>query len=363
MAASGLDFELTPAPGDLAPVWRDLESRADAPFFLSWHWIGTWIRTIADAPLLLTGRAGGVVVLLGLLTPSRARVLRLWPMRALRLQTTGDERRDVITIEYNGFLVARAWQGVAETEAIAFLTRGRRCDELHLRGVPERPQALPAPGLITQIAARKPSWRVDLGAIRQSGRPYLDHLSANTRQQIRRALRLYEGRTGRLQATRAQTPEQAADFLDGLRALHQPYWQARGEPGAFAHPFYVRFLDTLIARCLPEDAIELVRIGSGSRAIGYLCNFRYRGQVYAYLSGFLYDADPKLKPGLVSHALCIDMHLQEGAAIYDFMAGDNRYKASLGIPGPDMLYLIARRPTLAAKLEHGARDLKRRLRG
>jgi CelD/BcsL family acetyltransferase involved in cellulose biosynthesis len=107
----------------------------------------------------------------------------------------------------------------------------------------------------------------------------------------------------------------------------------------------------------------LVRIGSADRAIGYLSNFRYRGQIYAYLSGFLYDADPKLKPGLVSHALCIETHLRGGAAIYDFMAGDNRYKASLGVPGPDMLYLIARRPTVAARLERNARVFKRRLRG
>jgi CelD/BcsL family acetyltransferase involved in cellulose biosynthesis len=368
MRAPDLHFELAPAPADLAPLWRDLESRADPPFFLSWHWIGTWVATIADAPMLLTGRAAGTVVLLGLLLPSKQRTLRLWPTHGLRLHTTGDEAEDVITIEYNGFLVARSWEGRAETAAIAFLNGGirvgrRRWDELHLRGVPDRTEALLPPGVLTQVASRKPSWRVDLDAVRQSGRPYLDHLSANTRQQIRRALRLYEGRTGRVDATRARTPEEATIFLRGLQELHQSYWQARGEPGAFAHPFYVRFLDRLIERCLPEHAIELVRIGSADRAIGYLCNFRYRGQIYAYLSGFLYDADPKLKPGLVSHALCIETHLRGGAAIYDFMAGDNRYKASLGVPGPDMLYLIARRPTVAARLERNARVFKRRLRG
>jgi hypothetical protein len=120
MMAPDLHFELAPAPADLAPLWRDLESRADPPFFLSWHWIGTWVATIADAPMLLTGRAAGTVVVLGLLLPSKQRTLRLWPTHGLRLHTTGDEAEDVITIEYNGFLVARSWEGRAETAAIAF---------------------------------------------------------------------------------------------------------------------------------------------------------------------------------------------------------------------------------------------------
>lgn len=358
-------FELTPAPdaAALAPLWRELEARAEPPFFLSWFWIGAWIETIETAPLLLTGRANGQVVLLGLLVPSRTRALKLWPLRALRLQTTGDEAVDVITIEYNGFLVARGWEGRVQTAALAFLTAGSKppCDELHLRGVPDRTETLLPPGLIVQKASRKPSWRIDLAAIRDSGRPYLDHLSANTRQQIRRARRLYERRDGVLSATRASSLEEARAFVDGLKGLHQPYWEARGQKGAFGHPFYVQFLDRLIARCLPEGAIEVVRIGPERRALGYLCNFRYRGVVYAYLSGFLYESDPKLKPGIVSHTLCIEKHIEEGADVYDFMAGENRYKANLGAPGPDMLYLVARRRGLAARAEEVARDLKRRL--
>ena len=71
----------------------------------------------------------------------------------------------------------------------------------------------------------------------------------------------------------------------------------------------------------------------------------YRRQVYAYQSGFLFEADAKLKPGLVSHVLCIEDHLQNGMALYDFMAGDARYKSSLGQPGPDMRYVLVQRPT------------------
>ena len=44
------------------------------------------------------------------------------------------------------------------------------------------------------VLQRKPSWRVNLAPIRADGKQYLDCLSANTRQQIRRAMRLYEKR-------------------------------------------------------------------------------------------------------------------------------------------------------------------------
>ena len=92
--------------------------------------------------------------------------------------------------------------------------------------------------------------------------------------------------------------------------------------------------------------------------IGYLYNLVYRGHVYQYQSGFRYEGDPRLKPGLVSHCLCIERHLREGSEVYDFMAGDARYKANLGKPGPDMVYLLARRPTWPLQLESALRDVK-----
>ena len=39
-------------------------------------------------------------------------------------------------------------------------------------------------------------------------------------------------------------------------------------------------------------------------------------------------ADGRLKPGLVTHALAIEQATRAGFAVYDFMAGENRLKAS-----------------------------------
>jgi hypothetical protein len=57
----------------------------------------------------------------------------------------------------------------------------------------------------------------------------------------------------------------------------------------------------------------------------------------------------------------INPHLREGSLVYDFMAGDARYKANLAGPGPEMVYLLAARPTWPLQLENALHGMKRSL--
>ena len=344
-----------PVP-DLALLWRDLEARADTTFFLSWSWIGAWIAELGHCPPVLFGEAGGALLLLGLVVPQRRCEAGVIRVNGLRLHTTGERGKDCIAIEYNGFLVDRAWAGRIETEAVGWLLRraivgGRRRDELHVMGMLERDRAnFVPPGYLVQEPYRKPSWRVDLDAVRASGRSYLDTLSANTRQQIRRSMRLYQ-EAGPLSATRAVDVPTALCWLDALKELHQRQWQARGEPGGFAFPFFEQFQRRLVADCIPRGEIELLRVTRGEQPIGYVYNLILRGHVGAFVTGFLYEDDKRLKPGLVCHTLAIERHLREGALVYDFLAGEHRYKSNLGAPGPDFVYLLIQRPTAMTRAE------------
>ena len=344
----------------LAPLWRELESRADPSFFLGWAWIGTWLAELDTTPPVLIGEADGAIVLLAIPFPYHRVEAGLIRVHGARLHTTGERGQDVIAIEYNGFLVDRAWIGRAERAAVAYLLGparpgGRRCDELHIVAAREadREKLMP-PGMLLQIPSVKPSWRVDLAAVRASGGDYLDTLHANTRQQIRRAMRLYE-RAGKLVATRAADAATGRAYLDALAELHQRQWTARGEPGGFAFPFFVRFQRRLVETCLEAGGVELLRVTAGGQPIGYLMNLVYRGHVMAFVSGFRFEGDPKLKPGLVCHALAIARHAAEGAHCYDFLAGATRYKANLGRPGPDFAYLLIQRPTFMTRAELMAR--------
>ena len=102
-----------------------------------------------------------------------------------------------------------------------------------------------------------------------------------------------------------------------------------------------------------------MRVRAGSEDVGYLYNFVHEGRVLSYQSGFRYEDDARLKPGLVSHALCVEGHLGGDAAVYDFLAGDARYKASLGAPGPEMVYWRIERPTPLLRVETALKRLRR----
>lgn len=311
--------------------------------------------------------AAGRTVLLGFLLPSSRKAVRLIRFDGLQLHTTGRWEQDCIAIEYNGFLVDRDWAGRVERYALSWLLRGHavagvRAAEVHIISMLEEHRVAWTPdNAMSRVPFRKPSWRVDLATLRKRGMDYLSSLRPNTRQQIRRSMRLYDA-AGGLSAAWADSSETGQRFLDGLKTLHQQQWQARGKPGGFSSGFFERFQRRLIAAALPAGAAELVRITRGDEPIGYLYNLLWQGCVHAFVSGILFEDDNRLKPGLVCHALCIQHHLEGGASFYDFMAGDFRYKSSLGEPGPDFIYLLLQRRTLAAGVESTMYSLRDRLR-
>jgi len=363
-----LSFSFRPAgPGSaLEPVWRDLESRSDCSFFLSWDWIGCWLDEIDARPILVEGRAGDAVVVLGVFCPGAARPFAI---RSVRLQETGQAEADSLYIEYNGLLIDRRWAGIGERLCIEALLaegarRGRAGWDRIVIGAAAEPvvaalrDVQPKPRLEAPIQTS----HVDLAAIRAAGGDYLAAISANTRYQIRRARRLYEAR-GPLTLDVARDGEEAQAYFDALRVLHQATWTARGRPGAFASPFFVRFHRHLIASGLPNDAVELVRISAGGAPVAYLYNFLYRGTVYYYASGIAYEPDNKARPGLLSHAMCIAHHLARGDDCYDFMAGAARYKESLGTPGPAISTIIVERAGIRSMLAGAMRGFRERIRG
>jgi CelD/BcsL family acetyltransferase involved in cellulose biosynthesis len=363
-AAHRITFSIEPFDGleRLEAVWRELEARADCSFFLSWQWIGCWLHESGVRPAIVIGRLDDRVVSLALFTTRR-----MWRRRWLRADTlflheTGDPALDINFIEYNGILADRTLGDAVVEACLAFLIGSSKAwDELYLGGIPEGYlKSIERCGLPVRIVARKPSAAVDFVALRRTRRAYLDDLGANTRYQIRRTMRLYEKR-GPLRLDVAGDTAQALAFLDELKILHQRHWQQRGKGGAFSYPFLERFHRSLIARSLPEGNAEVLRISAGEAPIGYLYNFLWRGWVGTYLSGFAYEPDARLKPGLVSYCLCAERHLANGMAVQDFLAGDDRYKRNLGKPGPDMLWLALQRPRLRFRVEAALRRVKRNL--
>ncbi|MGB8275460.1 MAG: GNAT family N-acetyltransferase [Alphaproteobacteria bacterium] len=347
----------------LERMWRDLEGRADASFFLTWGWIGCWLRHLpaGAAPRLLVARADGQVVGLAVVVPRTRTRHGFITSDGLFLHETGDPDCDALTIEHNGILADRRVRAEVTRRCVSWLAAAvPDWEELVMSGVGPDYAALAAgTGLGVAVQMTRACPYVDLAAIRTSQRDYLDTRSGNTRYQIRRAMRRYE-QVGPLAATAASTADEALAYFEELGRLHQAYWTGRGRPGSFSNPHFVRFHRALIAGCFGGGQIQLLRLSAGTQPFGYLYNLVNNGRVHNYQSGLVYDADGKMKPGIVSHYLAIDYNLRRGASVYDFLAGEDQYKRSLMTDASALVWLVLQRPRLKFKVEAALRALWRR---
>jgi CelD/BcsL family acetyltransferase involved in cellulose biosynthesis len=371
---SPLTVQISPVAdvATLGETWRALEQRADRSFFLSWTWIGSWLETFAERPWLIDIRdASGRVVGLGIFCEHRETRAKVIRARQLRLHETGNPDHDVITVEYNTLLTEPGMEQAVWFAAISALQGAGApgWDEVIIGGGSSASEALFSQlGLTLRRRAEAGSAFVDLAALREAGvedaEGYVATLGKSTRGQIRRSMKLYRER-GPLSFDVATSLDDAQRFLAELAPLHEAKWNAAGKRGATQKADYMRFHRHMMQRACSDETdngIEVLRARAGDDAIGYVYNFVDRGTVYFYLSGFAFEEDNRLKPGLVTHTLAIEHHLKNGMLSYDFMGGDNRYKTSMGQPGPDIVSYALQRRTMPMILEGGLRGLKARLR-
>jgi CelD/BcsL family acetyltransferase involved in cellulose biosynthesis len=365
--AGPIEFRQEPLP-PLAIIeheWRELETVARPSFFTSWHWIGTLLAILPEAsrPNLLRGSVQGETVALALLGAGVVRRHHsLIRSRTLYLNETGDPSFG-LPIEHNGLLVASAHERSAVDSLVGWFAEcGAEADELHISGslLHVSETAVEASGLRRHDVA-VPCYCVELCRLSPSGGELFPVLSANARQQLRRAIRYFE-RSGPLQLKRAAKVTEAVEFFAALKELHSASWEQRGKAHSFTRAFFEPFHLLLIERCFAAGAIELLRASAGTRVIGYLYNFRLGNHVYAYQSGFAYD-ERAARPGAVAHAMAIREAYRSGAAVYDFMAGRNRLKESFATRCEPMLWQVIQQPRLAFRLEHLARSVKHAVEG
>jgi CelD/BcsL family acetyltransferase involved in cellulose biosynthesis len=305
--------------GDL---WRAVEQEADGSVFQSWAWLGCDFGARFDDPVALRITEGQRCIALGLI--NRRRRL-FW-----HVGETGHGDADSVFVEHNGPLVVRDRPAARAAWYAALLGGGAGLGRIvRLSGIgADDLAAARRSGVVDQGMTRLAPYR-DLAALRAAGVDCLDAVSANTRQQIRRAWRHYEA-SGAIAVDRAGTLGAARERLAQLAALHQATWMARGKPGAFARPGFRSFHDELLKRGVADGMVDLLRISAGERVIGYLYTLVWRGVARAYQSGFVYEvAHPHEKPGLVCHVAAMRYYQARGLDVYDFLAGEDRYKTSL----------------------------------
>lgn len=334
-----------------ATDWDRLFRRSGGNAFLSRAWQESLYRSLASAsgrfePRLITYN-GEVRAALSL---GGAR--RTWdhgvPLRRYALNETGCAALDRVGLEHNGLLAEADDQVPAFRALLEHLLERRDWDELLVGWVridrwEALRQALEGLPLTPRIEERKPYFYVELTGIADVA-DYLSGLSANTRYQIRRAMRLYGGPEA-LDQEAARDAEQASEWFEQLVRLHQRHWQMRrGFQGAFAHPRVLDFHRRLVRAAAPEGVVEIFRVRTPEHEIGYLYNLCAGGTVCNYQGGLNYSDDQRLKPGLVCHALAVAHAARQGWDRYDLLVGDSQYKRSLASHRGEMLRVRIQRP-------------------
>jgi CelD/BcsL family acetyltransferase involved in cellulose biosynthesis len=143
--------------------------------------------------------------------------------------------------------------------------------------------------------------------------------------------------------------------------LHQRRRQSLSERGCFLSPRFTAFHRELSARFLDLQKLCLSWVELDGRPLAVDYCFASDSVIYYYQGGF----DPELskqQPGWMIRTLGLKSAIEQGCAAYDFLRGDEPYKASWGgQPQPlARLRVAGRQPTAVARYAtwRGSRAVK-----
>jgi CelD/BcsL family acetyltransferase involved in cellulose biosynthesis len=341
--------------------WRVLQAKVHPPVFLDWLWIGTWLDSYRPDAIVVRITLSGQLVALGVFCRQAHRRHKVLHSHIAFLHQTDLPEQDQIWIEYNGLLALAGHETAALALAIQTIQNEGLCDEVHLSMLPsEQARALHSKLPDAHIEYEACGFQTDLRSLRRRQATVMDSLSSNTRHQIRRSLRRYEGDyDAPMQVVPAGTTDEAIHMFQQCAQWHRARWADSG----FNNPAFTDFHEKLIKRGFGHGSAQLFRIVVGEHVIGVFYFLFSKRRVYFYLQGIESESDGKLKPGLSAHLLLMQYFLDQGYDMYDFMGGESQYKRQLATQQNAFTTLRVHNGGWRFRIEDKARRLKQRLLG
>lgn len=309
--------------------------------FRSWAWMANWWRHYGEpaakrrASLFTLGVIDRAGALIGLApwylerSPAQGRVLRFLG--------TGEVCSDYLGILCEPHAEDRVATALADwlTQAATGRTgtgepdHANRWDRLDLTGVDAEDaatarlvDALEARGNTVHRRTGPNCWRIDLPP---SWDEYLAGLSKDHRKQVRRA----ENRmlaSGRVVARRVDCLDDLPEAQRILVDLHQRRRRSLGEPGCFASASFAAFHGAVMPDLLRAGQLHLDWIELDGKPLAAEYHLAGGGVIYAYQSGI--DPDRlEVGPGQLSHVVALRRAIEQGDRAFDFLRGDEPYKA------------------------------------
>jgi CelD/BcsL family acetyltransferase involved in cellulose biosynthesis len=155
---------------------------------------------------------------------------------------------------------------------------------------------------------------------------FLSTLSKSRRERTRALLRRAID-TGRATVHRVTTATELERAFGLLIELHQKRRQSLSQPGCFASPKFTAFHREMAAALLDAGQLRMLWTEFEGRPLSAEYSFVGGDTIYYYQGGF----EPELadeRPGWLSFAVSLKLAIEEGYRNYDFLRGDESYKAS-----------------------------------
>jgi CelD/BcsL family acetyltransferase involved in cellulose biosynthesis len=304
--------------------WNELlRASCSDNLFLTFEWLHAWWRHLGEGRQLhvLVARDGGRLVAAA---PCALRPGRLF-RRARTLEFLGT---GMVGSDYLDVLVRHGCEGLAIPALAAALARlGASID---LRQLP----AGSSFGSRLLGALGEKRWGVSeretdvcpfIPLAGRSWETYLASLGPGHRYNVGRRTRALQRHEG-FYFERVESEDRRRDVLAELFRLHDLRWRDRGGSEAFASPPVRAFHEDVSRTALERGWLRLFALHLDGVTAAVLYAFRYGPVCCFYQSGF----DPRYarqSVGLVILGLSIRSAIEEGAAEFDLLHGDEPYKS------------------------------------
>jgi len=314
-------------PENLADDWNRLA--ADMPL-RRWEWLAPWWRHY---------RAPGDRLCLLIVRDENNEVVGIAPWYQTRTLLEGNSLRflgdNEICTDYQTFLSIpeQANAVVAAIHDWLLCAGQHEWDTLDWRGM------LATDPLLANLTARlhdagaksrqrsqENSWRVELP---ETWSQFTNGTLTKKRREKLKTLERKYVLTGRAKLQTLTNPSELDNYLDILQRLHQSRRADLGQAGCFANPTFKIYHRDVAVRLLAEDRLLLHVLELDDTPAAAMYCLRGSGGIFQYQCG-MDSSRAQLQPGWICQMLAMQQSLEQGARFWDFLRGDEPYKAAWG---------------------------------
>jgi CelD/BcsL family acetyltransferase involved in cellulose biosynthesis len=180
---------------------------------------------------------------------------------------------------------------------------------------------------------------------------YVAGLKKRLRKKIRQTRRWIADQPDTRRAALTDTESDSLAALASLIRIHQARWEGKGYPGAFADPRVVRFHERVVRAAHAAGCLRMYVLTDGDATIAVSYDFHVGSTVQAYLSSFD-ERWADASPGVLLRSYVIEHSISEGANRFDFLEGEEDYKAAWCPSRRQNLRLSVFNRTLAGRVAH-----------